>query len=178
MVSPARRAEVIDALRRGTVPQAGLDLFAVGMDRFERAIDEELDGVVAGRAVFKAVRGELVATFTAPPEFTVLHGREEVGRVDPVLLIDRVEGPRLLLLGGRSWRVTWTDWKRRRCFVESFLEGGGRALVVRRYRWPVVWARASDAGCPARCHAARRADPEGRWDTGGTAVGRDRASGR
>ena len=48
-ISPARRAEVIDALRRGTVPQAGLDLFAVGMERFERAIDEELDGVAAGR---------------------------------------------------------------------------------------------------------------------------------
>ena len=57
-ISPARRAEVIDALRRGTVPQAGLDLFAVGMERFERAIDEELDGVTAGRAAFKAVRGE------------------------------------------------------------------------------------------------------------------------
>ena len=57
-ISPARRAEVIDALRRGTVPQAGLDLFAVGMERFERAIDEELDGVAAGRATFKAVRGE------------------------------------------------------------------------------------------------------------------------
>ena len=37
-----------------------------------------------------------------------------------------MEGPRLLLLGGRSWRVTWTDWKRRRCFVEP-AEGGGRA---------------------------------------------------
>ena len=58
MISAARRAEVIDALRRGTVPQAGLGLFAVGMERFERAIDEELDGVAAGRAVFKAVRGE------------------------------------------------------------------------------------------------------------------------
>ena len=57
-MSPARRHEVIDALRRGTVPQAGLDLFAVGMERFERAIDEELDGVAAGRATFKAVRGE------------------------------------------------------------------------------------------------------------------------
>ena len=57
-VSPARRHEVIDALRRGTVPQAGLDLFAVGMERFERAIDEELDGVASGRAAFKAVRGE------------------------------------------------------------------------------------------------------------------------
>ena len=69
----------------------------------------------------------LMAVFTAPPEFTVLHGREEIGRVDPVLLVDRVEGPRLLLLAGRSWRVTWTDWKRRRCFVEPFADGGGRA---------------------------------------------------
>jgi len=68
----------------------------------------------------------LMAVFTAPPEFTVLHGRDEIGRVDPALLADRVEGPRLLLLAGRSWRVTWTDWKRRRCFVEP-AEGGGRA---------------------------------------------------
>ena len=68
----------------------------------------------------------LMAVFTAPPEFTVLHGRDEIGRVDPSLLADRVEGPRLLLLGGRSWRVSWTDWKRRRCFVEP-AEGGGRA---------------------------------------------------
>jgi ATP-dependent Lhr-like helicase len=70
----------------------------------------------------------LMAVFTAPPEFTVLHGREEIGRTDPVLLADRVYGPRLLLLGGRSWRVTWTDWKRRRCFVEPAEEGG-------RARW-------------------------------------------
>jgi len=68
----------------------------------------------------------LMAVFTAPPEFTVLHGREEIGRTDPVLLVDQVEGPRLLLLGGRSWRVTWTDWKRRRCFVVP-AEDGGRA---------------------------------------------------
>jgi ATP-dependent Lhr-like helicase len=68
----------------------------------------------------------LMAVFTTPPEFTVLHGRDEIGRTDPSLLADRVEGPRLLLLGGRSWRVTWTDWKRRRCFVEP-AESGGRA---------------------------------------------------
>ncbi|MCI0687403.1 MAG: BREX system ATP-binding protein BrxD [Sporichthyaceae bacterium] len=57
-VSEARRREVIDALRRGTVPQSGLDLFAVGLDRFEAAIDEELATLEAGGAVFKAVRGE------------------------------------------------------------------------------------------------------------------------
>ena len=57
-VSAARRREVIDALRRGTVPQAGLDLFAVGMERFESAIDGELAAVASGGAAFKAVRGE------------------------------------------------------------------------------------------------------------------------
>lgn len=57
-VSAARRREVIDALRRGTVPQAGLDLFAVGLDRFTNAIDGELATAGSGGAVFKAVRGE------------------------------------------------------------------------------------------------------------------------
>jgi hypothetical protein len=58
MSSPQRRREIIDALRRGTVPQRGLDTFAVGMDRFEDAIDQELETVRAGGGVFKAVRGE------------------------------------------------------------------------------------------------------------------------
>ena len=57
-LSPRRRKEVIDALRRGTVPHNGLDVLAVGLDRFESAIDAELDTVAAGGAVFKAVRGE------------------------------------------------------------------------------------------------------------------------
>jgi ATP-dependent Lhr-like helicase len=64
--------------------------------------------------------------FTAPPQFTVLAGRQEVGRTDPMLLTEKTDGPRLLLLGGRSWRVTWTDWKRRRCYVEP-APGGGKA---------------------------------------------------
>lgn len=57
-VSEQRRREVIDALRRGTVPQDGLDLLAVGLDRFEAATDAELAAVSAGGSVFKAVRGE------------------------------------------------------------------------------------------------------------------------
>jgi ATP-dependent helicase Lhr and Lhr-like helicase len=68
----------------------------------------------------------MTAVFTAPPQFTVLAGRQEIGRTDPMLLTEKTHGPRLLLLGGRSWRVTWTDWKRRRCYVES-AEGGGKA---------------------------------------------------
>ena len=58
MISPQRRQEIIDALRRGTVPQRSLDAFAVGLDRFEKALDEELDSVSSGSGVFKAVRGE------------------------------------------------------------------------------------------------------------------------
>jgi len=57
-VSAARRREVVDALRRGAVPEAGLDLFAVGLARFETAVDEDLAAVASGGAVFKAVRGE------------------------------------------------------------------------------------------------------------------------
>jgi P-loop Domain of unknown function (DUF2791) len=56
--SQARRREVIAALRRGTVPESGLDQFAVGLDRFTAAMDEELDTVVKGGATFHAIRGE------------------------------------------------------------------------------------------------------------------------
>jgi len=57
-VSAARRREVVDALRRGTVPQAGLDLFAVGLDRFTAALDDDLVTVTGGGAAFHAIRGE------------------------------------------------------------------------------------------------------------------------
>ncbi|MEV0216786.1 DEAD/DEAH box helicase [Micromonospora sp. NPDC050695] len=69
---------------------------------------------------------EMTAVFTGPPEFTVLLGRSELGRIDPSLLTEEVQGERRLLLGGRSWRVTYIDWRRRRCFVEP-TDGGGRA---------------------------------------------------
>jgi ATP-dependent Lhr-like helicase len=70
---------------------------------------------------------DMTAVFTAPPQFTVLSGRTEIGRTDPALLTREVRGPRLLLLAGRHWRVTYIDWTRRRCFVEP-AESGGKAL--------------------------------------------------
>lgn len=70
----------------------------------------------------------LTAVFTAPPEFTVLYGRSEIGRTDPDLLTEEIEGPRKLLLAGRNWLVTYIDWSRKRCFVEPADEGG-------RARW-------------------------------------------
>lgn len=62
---------------------------------------------------------ELLAVFTAPPVFTVLAGRHEVGSVEASVLTDVVEGPRVLLLAGRSWKVTHIDWLRRRVYVEA-----------------------------------------------------------
>jgi hypothetical protein len=66
-VSPRRRREVIDALRRGTVPANGLDLLAVGLERFTPALDADLDAAAGGGSAFKAVRGEYGAgkTFVA-----------------------------------------------------------------------------------------------------------------
>jgi len=128
----------------------------------------------------------LMAVFTAPPEFTVLHVRDEIGRVDPSLLADRVEGPRLLLLGGRSWRVSWTDWKRRRCFVEP-AEGGGRARwlsagvgglsfeIARSMRDVVLGAEAPVVLTQraAGVLAGLRSDAIGRVRAGGLVISRD-----
>ncbi len=63
---------------------------------------------------------ELMAVFTAAPEFLVFAGREEIGSVgDEALLADTAGAPRVLLLAGRAWLVTHVDWKRRRCHVET-----------------------------------------------------------
>lgn len=58
MISSARRDDIIGALRRGTVPNAGLDALAVGIDSFAPTLDVELATVSSGRGGFKVVRGE------------------------------------------------------------------------------------------------------------------------
>jgi ATP-dependent helicase Lhr and Lhr-like helicase len=70
---------------------------------------------------------DLTAVFCAPPEFTVMHGREEIGKIDPsVLISDEGHGPRLILLAGRTWLPVHIDWRRRLCYVEP-VEGEGNA---------------------------------------------------
>ena len=49
-VSPQRRLEIMDSLRRGTVPRSSLDAFAVGLERFEGSLDEELKKLERGVA--------------------------------------------------------------------------------------------------------------------------------
>jgi len=81
---------------------------------------------------------DVLSVFTADPQFTILSGRDELGAVDLMVLTRKVEGPRLLSLGGRSWRVTHVDWKRRTAYVEASTQ---RAVS----RWsgssqPLSWA--------------------------------------
>ena len=57
-ISPQRRTEILDALRRGTVPAHGLGTLAVGLEHFQEAFDAELARAASGAGVFKAIRGE------------------------------------------------------------------------------------------------------------------------
>jgi ATP-dependent helicase Lhr and Lhr-like helicase len=65
---------------------------------------------------------ELLAVFTAPPLFSVRHGRLEIGLVPDEVLLTRPpgtkDGPSVLLLGGKGWLVTSVDWRRRVIQVE------------------------------------------------------------
>jgi hypothetical protein len=57
-VSHARADEILDALRRGTVPETALDTFAVGLEPYRATLEAELDQCAQGRGRFKALRGE------------------------------------------------------------------------------------------------------------------------
>ena len=81
-------------------------------------------GPEAERRFGRRYFSDLTAVFTAPPEFVVLAGRVDVGTIGTDVLTEQIDGPRTLLLAGRSWRVTHVDWERRRCFVEPAEEGG------------------------------------------------------
>lgn len=97
---------------------------------------------------------ELMAVFTAAPEVSVFHGREEIGSVDPVALTLKHDGPRAVTLAGHSWLVTFIDWKRRRAHVEP-TDTRGR----------VQWSSAPVALSAELCDAMRRvllgSDPPG-----------------
>lgn len=69
---------------------------------------------------------ELFSVFMSPPLFSVLHGGQELGFVDELTFLGKQEGPRILLLGGRSWRVTHVDWQRKTAYVEA-AEGPGKS---------------------------------------------------
>lgn len=93
---------------------------------FETDGDFVFIGPEAERRFGRRYFSDLTAVFSAPPQFTVLHGRQELGTVGDDLLVEQVEGARVLLLAGHAWQVKHVDWQRRRCWVEPS-ELSGRA---------------------------------------------------
>ena len=73
---------------------------------------------------------ELVSVFTSPPVFKVMAHRKEIGQVHQSTFLNNAENeaskapddrrPMVILLAGRSWRVTSIDWIRRIAHVERF----------------------------------------------------------
>ena len=115
MVPPAEADAIVDGLlAKGVLDQDGGMLF-VGPEAERRY----------GRRHFM----ELMSVFTSDPQVTVLHGRTEIGTIDPTVLVSKVPGPRRLALAGRTWTVTSVDWTRRRAYVEPS-EGSGTARWI------------------------------------------------
>ena len=71
---------------------------------------------------------DLLASFSGSQLLTGRHGAAEVGYIDPTVLTGERD-ERLLLLAGRSWRVTDVDWSKRIVWLEP-AAGGGEARWI------------------------------------------------
>lgn len=104
---------------------------------------------------------DLMAVFTAEPEMQVYQGREQVGSVEPMLLMRKVSGPRFLTLAGRPWEITYVDWKRRKAYVEPAQQGSAPrwTSMPRAQSWALADAirRALLGADPGGVHITRRA---------------------
>ena len=66
---------------------------------------------------------DLLASFSGSMLLTGRHGSSEMGYIDPTVLTGEQDN-RLLLLAGRSWRVTEVEWSKRIVWLEPAREGG------------------------------------------------------
>ena len=99
---------------------------------------------------------ELLSVFLSPPLFAVLHGRRELGFVDELTFHGKQDGPRVLLLGGRAWRVTHIDWQRKTARVEPSEDRG-------RTRWKGEGQGLSFRLCQAIEHVLAGNDSRDYW---------------
>ena len=80
-------------------------------------------GPEAERVYARGNYRDLLASFSGTMLLTGRHGASEVGYIDPTVLTGEKDN-RLLLLAGRSWRVTEVDWSKRVVWLEPAAEGG------------------------------------------------------
>lgn len=104
---------------------------------------------------------DLVAAFSSPMLLTVLHGTVELGTVHPASLARRPgEEAVVLMLSGRSWKVSAVDWPGRSLSVIP-AESGGRSRWIGAGRMlPLSICRAEErivAGEKTPCEMSRRA---------------------
>nr|WP_280177505.1 DEAD/DEAH box helicase [Microvirga pakistanensis] len=102
---------------------------------------------------------DLVAAFSEPLLLAVRHGAHDLGSVHPTS-ITRKRNDVILSLGGRSWRVTDLDWRRRTVAVLPAPEGGRSRWLGSGRPMSSAVARAAErivAGTVPGCELSRRA---------------------
>jgi ATP-dependent Lhr-like helicase len=81
-------------------------------------------GPKAERAFQGKGLADLCVSFDSPRSFAAMHGNSLLGHIDPLSVSTRKDGPVILALGGRSWRVASVDWSQNRVHVEIAAEKG------------------------------------------------------
>lgn len=110
---------------------------------FEFMVDKEIlffsSGIAsmgpAGERLFG--RGhflDLLSAFASPMVLAARHGATELGYVDPMAVQQQKDGPTVLLLGGRSWKITGVDWSKRLVSVEP-TDDRGKSRWLGTSRW-------------------------------------------
>jgi ATP-dependent Lhr-like helicase len=77
---------------------------------------------------------DLLSAFASPMVLAAKYGATELGYVDPMAVQQQRDRPTVLLLGGRSWKVTGVDWSRRTVSVEP-TEDRGKSRWLGTSRW-------------------------------------------
>ena len=101
---------------------------------------------------------ELVSVFTTPPLFQVMHGRRELGKVHQSTFARSAkerqqQRPVVILLAGRSWRVTSIAWSRRVAYVEPVELAGKTSWLGLAPPMTAELARAHHQVLRGPCHA-------------------------
>ena len=122
------RQELV-ALLLGAFPESGQQGISEGINHIvQTGYLTDTDGVLQigpmtekqfGRSHYK----DLLATFSGAQLLLGRFGNMEVGYIDPTMLTGEKQD-RLILLAGKSWRITEVDWKRRTVWLEPAKEGG------------------------------------------------------
>lgn len=122
--------ELIQLLQRCFPELQSADIEILVEHMVEQQFLDRAEGVlrIGPQTEHKYARGhyrELLASFSGSQLLIGRHGAAEVGYIDPTAL-NGERDERLILLAGRSWRVTEIDWSKRVVWLEP-AAGGGKA---------------------------------------------------